>query len=91
MKFVDKIPGVLARVPVGGHATPYLILYHQHPQLFELLAQFLDVIANQPVIDVHVRPVVEQVQGAGYIDFQRRGDMVGFLFLHVQQGVIQVA
>ena len=37
--------------------VPYLILNHQHTDFFKLLAQFLDVRADNPVINVHIAPV----------------------------------
>ena len=64
------------------------VLYHQHPDLFQLLAQLLDVIADNAVVDVHVAAVVEHVEGAGDVDFQRRGDVLRlFLILRPQQVV----
>ena len=65
---------------VDGNAVPHLILYHQHTDFLELLAQFLDVIADNAVIDVHIALVIEHIEGAGYIDFKGRGDILGFLF-----------
>ena len=67
---------------------PYLILYDEHTELLHLLAQLLDVIADDAVVDVHVGAVVEQVQTALHIDLQRRGNMVGFFFVLLEQGVV---
>ncbi len=87
---VDVVAGGLVSGPVDGDAVPHLVLHHQHPDLFELLPQFLDVIADNAVVDVHVAAVVEHVEGAGDVDFQRRGDVLRlFLILHPQQ-VVQV-
>ena len=66
---------------VDGNSVPYLILYHKHTDLFQLLTQLLDVIADNAVIDVHIALVVKHIEGAGYIDFKSRGDILGFLFL----------
>ena len=65
---------------VNGNAVPHLILYHQHTDFLELLTQFLDVIADNAVVDVHIALVVEHIEGAGYIDFKGRSDILGFLF-----------
>ena len=65
---------------VNGNAVPHLILNHQHTDFLELLAQFLDVIADNAVIDVHIALVIEHIEGAGYIDFKGRGDILCFLF-----------
>ena len=35
----------------------------EHTEFLHLLAQFLDVVADDAVIDVHIGAVVEQVQG----------------------------
>ena len=90
MKLVNVVAGGLASGPVDGDAVPNLVLDDQHPQLFQLLAQLLDVIADNAVVDVHVGPVIEHIQTAGDVDFQRRGDEMGLLFLLFQQKVIQV-
>ena len=72
---VDIVAGGLV-----GSAVPHLILDHQHTDFLELLAQLLDVIADNAVIDVHIALVVEHIEGAGYIDFKGRGNILGFLF-----------
>ena len=81
MHLVDVVTGGLGGGTVDGNAGPHLILYHQHTNFFKLLAQFLDVVADNPVINVHIALVVEHIEGAGYIDFKGRGDILGFLFL----------
>ena len=75
---------------VDGNAVPHLILNYQHTDFFKLLAQFLDVIADNPVINVHIALVVEHIEGAGYIDFKSRSDILGFLFLLFPKQVIQI-
>ena len=64
---VDVVTGGLVGSAVDGNAVPHLILYHQHTDFLELLAQFLDVIADNAVVDVHIALVVEHIEGAGYI------------------------
>ncbi len=56
---VDVVTGGLVGSAVNGHTVPHLILYHQHTDFLELLAQLLDVIADHPVIDIHIGLVVE--------------------------------
>ena len=75
---------------VNGDTVPHLVLNHQHTDFLELLAQLLDVVADNPVIDVYIASVVEHVEGAGDVDFQRRGDVLGFFFVLRPQQVIQV-
>ena len=62
----------------------------QHAELFQLFAELLDVIADQAVLDIDVGTVVEEVQGSLHIDLQRRRHMVGFLFLLLKEGVVEV-
>ena len=81
MHLVDVVAGGLVSGTVDGNAVPHLILDYQHPNFLQLLAQFLDVIADNAVVDVHIALVVEHIEGAGYIDFKGRGDILGFLFL----------
>ena len=57
---------------------------------FLLLAQLLDVIADQPVIDIYIGAVVKQVQRTGHIDFQCCCYMVCFLFILPEQCLVQV-
>ena len=90
MELVHVVPGGFALGAVGGDAAPHLILHDEHPQLLELLAQFLDVVADQPVAHIHVRVMIEHIQGAGYVDFQRGGQRLRFLFLLLSQGVVQI-
>ena len=88
--FVDIVAGGLALLPVDRDAVPHRVLHHQHPDLFELLAQLLDIEADHAVFDIHVAAVVEHVERAGDIDFQRRGDILRFLFVLPPEFVIQV-
>ena len=90
MHLVDVVTGRLVGSAVNGNAVPHLILYHQHTDFFKLLAQFLDVIADNAVVDVHIALVVEHIEGAGYIDFKSRSDILGFLFLLFPKQVIQI-
>ena len=90
MELIHIIPGGLASGTVGRHTAPDLILHDQHPEFFELFSQLLDVVADQPVFDVHIGPVVEQAQAALDVDFKGGGNMVGFLFLLLKKSVVQV-
>ena len=81
MHLVDVVAGGLVSGTVDGNAVPHLILDYQHTDLFQLLAQLLNVIADNAVIDVHIALVIEHIEGAGYIDFKGRSDILGFLFL----------
>ena len=77
---VDVVTGGLVGGTVDGNSVPYLILYHKHTDLFQLLAQLLNVIADNAVVDVHIALVVEHIEGAGGIDFKGRGDILGLPF-----------
>ena len=90
MKLVYIVTGRLSGAAVGRHAAPHLILHHEHTEFFELFAEFLDVIAHQPVGNVHVGAVIKEVEGACDIDFKSRGHMTGLFLLLDQQRFIQV-
>ena len=90
MELVAVVPRGLSHRPVDGDAVPDLILNDQHPQVLQLFAQVLDIVADDPVVDVHVGAVVEYVQAAGHIDFQGGSNEMGLLFVLRQQGVVQV-
>ena len=49
VELIDVVAGGLAGLAVARHAVPHLVLHDQHPELFELLAQFLDVVADHAV------------------------------------------
>ena len=90
VELVTVEPCGFPAVAVSRDASPHLVLDYKHSQLFELFAQFSDVVADKAVVDVHVGAVVEQVQTALDIDFQGRGDMVSLLFLLLQKGLVEV-
>src|SRR5699024_10876889 len=52
--------------------------------------QLPNVVADKAVVDVHVGAVVEQVQAALDVDFQSRGNVVGLLFLLLQEGLVEI-
>ena len=74
MELVHEVPGGFALIPVLGNTVPHLILDHQHTQAFELLSQFLDIKADNAVVDIHVGTVVKNIQTAMHIQFQCRRD-----------------
>ena len=90
MHLVDVVTGGLVGGTVDGNAVPHLILYHQHTDFLELLAQFLDVIADNPVINVHIALMIEHIQRTRYIDFQCRCNVLSFFFFLLPQQVIKV-
>ena len=87
---VDVVAGRLVSGTVDGDTVPHLILYHQHTDFFKLLAQFLDVIADNPVINVHIALMIEHIQRTRYIDFQCRCNVLSFFFFLLPQQVIKV-
>ena len=99
MKFVHVVPGGFldSRVPilylvepVGRHPVPHLVLDNVHPDFLQLLAQLPDVIAHDPVMDVHIGAVIEHGKRTADIDFQSGSDVLGFLFLLHPKLVVQV-
>lgn len=91
MEFINVVAGASAFRPVGGHAAPDLVLDDEHAQLLQLFAQFLDVKADQAVLDIHVGPMVEDVEGATDVNLQCRRDEPGFLFRLLQKDSVQIS
>ena len=87
---VDIVSRTLMGDTVDRDAVPDLILYDQHTDLFQLLAEFFDVIGNDAALDIDVRSVIEHVERAGDVDFQRGSEVLRFLFVLRPQCVIQV-
>ena len=75
---------------VDGNSVPHLILHNQHTELLELLAEFADVIADEAVVDIHIRSVIEDVQRAVNIDFKGSCDALCLRFLLISQNVVEV-
>ena len=44
MHFINVIAGRFVRFTVDGDAVPDLVLHDEHADLFELLAEFLDIV-----------------------------------------------
>ena len=75
---------------VDCNSVPNLILYNQHTELLELLAEFSDVIADEAVVDIHIRSVIEDVQRAVNIDFKGGCDALRLRLLLISQNVVEV-
>ncbi len=90
VELIDVVARSLAGLAVARHAVPDLVLHDQHPELFELLAQLLYVVADHAVIDVHVRPVIEHVEAAGDVNLQRRGEELRLFLVLRAETVVQV-
>ena len=90
VELVHIVPGGLAGGAVCRDPAPDLILHNEHTQLLELFAQILDVIAHQPVLNVHIGAVVKEIQTALDVDLQSSRHTVGLLFLLGKQGVVEV-
>ena len=90
MEFVHIVAGGSSGRAVLRDTAPDLVLHDQHADLFQLLAELLDVIADQTVLDINVGPVVEEVQGSLDVDLKGGRHMVGFLFLLLKQCLIKI-
>ena len=75
---------------VDGNSVPHLILHNQHSELLELFAEFADVIADEAVVDIHIRSVIEDVQRAVNIDFEGGCDALCLRLLLISQNVVEV-
>ena len=90
VEFVHIVTGGSSGRAVLRDTAPDLVLHDQHADLFQLLAEFFDVIADQTVLDIDVGPVVEEVQGSLDVDLKGSRHMVGFLFLLLKQCLIKI-
>ena len=90
MELVHVVARCLVLGAVDGNSVPHLILHDQHTELFELLAQLLDVIADEAVVDIHIRSVIEDVQRAVNIDFKGSCDALCLRLLLISQNVVEV-
>ena len=90
MEFVDIVSCRLSGITIGGHTSPHGILHDEHSQLFELLAELLDVETDDAVVDVHIGAVVEDVQRTFDVDFQCSRHMAGLWLFLREQGIVEV-
>ena len=90
MELIHTITGRLACVAVFRDTAPDLILHHQHADFLELLAELLDVVADETVLHIHVGTVIEEVQRAGDIDFKSGCHVLGLLFLLGEKSLIEI-
>ena len=91
VELVHKIPGGASNGPVDGDGVPYRVLDNEHPRLFQVLAQALDVKADKAVGDVHGGTVIEEIQRTVHIEIQCLGRPVSLRDVLGQQGVQQIA
>ena len=89
-KLVLVKPRRLFQSAVRRDTPPNLVLEYQHTEFFKLFAQLFDVVADEPVGNIHVRPVVEHVKRAGDVDFERRRDPLRFRLRLFAEQVVQV-
>ena len=90
MELVNIVSGRFSGITVGGYSSPHLILHNEHSNLFQLISQLLDVKAHQAVVNIHICPVIEQLQRTFDVNLQCSRHMMGFLFILFQQCVIQI-
>ena len=91
VELIHEIPGGASDGPVDGDRIPHRVLDNEHPWLFQVFAQALDVKADKPVADVHRGAVVEEVEGAIHIQIQCLGHTVRLRDTLRQQRLHQVA
>ncbi|NBH29089.1 hypothetical protein D3Z60_26160 [Lachnospiraceae bacterium] len=53
-----------------------------------MLPKVFDVETDYPVVQLHIRLVVEHLQGTIHIDFQRSGDPLCLYFLLLPQALV---
>ena len=90
VELVHVVAGCLVLGAVDGHSVPDLILNDEHSELLELLAQLLDVVAHEAVIDIYIRPVIEDIQRAVNIDFKGSRNALCLRFGLLAQDIVEV-
>ena len=75
---------------VFGDTVPDLILDDQHTDFLQLLTQLPNIKAHDPVIDIHIGPVIKHGKRTGNIDFQSGGNVLGFLFRLLAEGIVKI-
>ena len=61
MKLIDIVPGRFDAT-VDRNSVPYLILNDEHSDFLQLLSKFLDVKADNTVIQFHIGSMVKYFQ-----------------------------
>ena len=90
MEEQDCKPPIRNDTMISRARATNLILDNQHPQLFQLLAQILDVEARKPVFNVHIGTVVKDVEAAGHIEVKGLRHTVGLRDVLGGQGGVEV-
>jgi hypothetical protein len=90
VELVDEIPCRLLLIAVDGNAVPDLVLHDKHAQLFELLAEILDVVAHDAVYNIDIGTVIEDVEGSVDIELKCRGDTLCLDFALLKELLVEV-
>ena len=61
MKLIDIVPGSFDAT-VDRNSVPYLVLDNEHSDFLQLLSKFLDVKADNTVIQFYIGSMVEYFQ-----------------------------
>lgn len=67
MEFIHIVSCRPVRIPVYRYPVPDLIVYYEHSQLFKLLSKSLDIKADDPVVKLHICPVIKDIKRPVYI------------------------
>ncbi len=90
MHLVHVVAGTPPLGTVLCDSSPHRILHDQHADLFQLFAEILDVVADKAIGNVHVRPVIEDIQRTGDIDFKCRCNGLGLRLLLFEQRIVEI-
>ena len=84
MKFVNVVTSDFFLFTVSGHTIPHRILNDKHTDFFQLIAEFLNIEANQAVCQVNICVMIEQILRAVYKHFKRIGNSQSNIALFFQ-------
>ena len=91
MEFVNEYMGALAFLPVQGHTVQHGVRNDQQSGGLQLGTQAVNVKYHHTLVQVNIALLSENIQGAGGVQLQGQGNLLGLRLRLLQQGVPQGA
>ena len=90
VELINEVTCRLFLIAVHGHAVPYLVLYDQHSELFELFSEVLDVIADHALRNIDICSVVEHIKGAVDVELESRSYTARLMLTLGEQFIVKI-
>ena len=90
--FINEDEGIFALCTILCNAVEDGVQYHQHPDGHKLLAEVKDVVADEPVVGIHIGVLGKGVQRAVGKQLDGKGDLLRLrlgLFEQLRPEVLQ--